>query len=202
MKNKIFSKLFKYADLKSWYKNGSTYYSDYYFNNGENNSYKLEYICNDLAWTYKVYRKDKWTDSKLYEGIVTLNKGGKTLFIITICIVTAIGLSIYGAYTKKYLLTNLKFDLLFLMFSYLLSFFAFSIFNWSIYRKFRKVQYYVKNSKKILEKERDDLLEEEIIQSINLKISKDPKLARKIKLQELEKKSFFSFSKKQKNPEL
>lgn len=71
--------------------------------------------------------------------------------------------------------------------SAILSYFAFPIFNWEIYKTFRKVQYYIRNKKKIDKKEKIKEINNQIVTAINEKIQKDPKLARRSKLKKIEK---------------
>jgi hypothetical protein len=65
--------------------------------------------------------------------------------------------------------------------------FLFSIFNWKIYLSLRKAQ----NCEKLKIKDDHEKLEKEIIQIVNQAVAKNPKLARKKKLLQLEKKWFW-----------
>lgn len=179
MKNKIYSKLFKFCEIKSWQKEGTDkIISEYY-----NYEYRLEFKCDELGWFYKVYR-GRYCGTATHSGLITLNIGGKILFTLVLSIIASLIL------WQGFKVTNYPDFIGIVICSFILSFFAFSIFNWSIYQSLRKAQYYIRNANKIRAKENDELIRQEIIGVVNKKIESNPKLARKTKLIQLKKKSF------------
>lgn len=185
MKNKIYSELFKFADIKSWIyidtsKEDNTimsrFVSDYY------KEYKLEFIQKPFLWRYSIYKKERYSSDPCYEGIVTLSIFGKLFFIIALCAALCISYTFIPKLGSIYLIISI-----FVAFSLFLSFFAVSIFNWSFYKKLRNIQYVTTHSAKLQKKEEDEKLKQEVVEIINRKIGEDPKLARKIKLNQLNK---------------
>ena len=175
-KNKIYSRLFKFADIKSWVKSDDDYISQFY------KEYILEFKCKELHWEYNI-RKSGYSTSSLHKGFVTLNMGGKTIFTSCLSIIL-FSICVILDYDYKFYIASA-------IISYVLSFFAFSIFNWSIYLTFRKVRYNIKNAKKIEQKEKDDILRRELIAVVNRTMSNDPKFARRTKLKQLNKLPFW-----------
>lgn len=188
MKNKIYSKLFEFVDPKSWIISShvnktleSTFYTEY----------KLVFKNKDFSWYYYIYPNDtnkysrnEYSSSYSYQDLVTLNVSGK----ISISIATFIILFLifwFGFDIKSSLLY-----ILCLIFSIISSFFMFSIWNWKIYKALRKAQYNINNAEKIKEKEKEKKLNEEIVGIVNAAVAKNPKLARKTKLQKIKKKFF------------
>jgi hypothetical protein len=109
--------------------------------------------------------------------------GGKAVFTIILSLIFLAIVAIFDYNFKIYIAS--------VIFSYILSFFAFSIFNWSIYLTFRKVRYNIKNAKEIKKKEEDEILKKELIKVVNRTMANDPKLARRTKLKQLNKLPFW-----------
>ena len=188
MKNKIYYQLFKYVDPKSWTKtedsDGNTYYNSYYYPD-----YKLEFNNKGIYWSYKV----KSDGDTIHRSIITFNIGGKIVFTVAIGLLTAFILT----FTNQDLIIKFPHNIFYITFLYLTSYIFLSIFNLRFYLAFRKAQYYIKNAKKIQEKEDNIVLQKQVTAAINKKIGSDTKLARKIKLKELNKKRFSFFGKKE-----
>ena len=186
MKNKIYSELFKFADIKSWREidtsreNVSTLFvSEYY------KEYKLEFIKKIYFWWYVIYSNDRYGDyssSPCYVGIITLSILGKILCTVVLFIALCIAYIFIPKLGSIYLMISI-----FLALSHFLSYFAVSIFNWGFYKKLRNVQFYIANAATLQKKEEDEILKREVVKIINKKIGEDPKLARKIKLDQLNK---------------
>jgi hypothetical protein len=182
MKNKIYSKLFKFSDVSSWQKENSDLVSNYY------DEYKLEYHKSDFKWTYVVYKGVH--NLKLHKNFVTLNIVGKVLLSLAIIFILAIIFLLLTVFINF----NFNFNLNFILYFYLAIFLILNIpplFNWTIYKKFLKVRYYIRNNEKIKEKEKEKNLYQEVNNTINKKIISDPKLARKNKIKKLNKKNWF-----------
>lgn len=192
MKNKIYYQLFKYVDPKSWTKtedsDGNTIYNSYYYPD-----YKLEFNNKGIYWSYKV-KKDGDT---IHKSIITFNIGGKIVFTVAIALLTVFILT----FTNQDLIIKYPHNIFYLAGLYLLSYIILSIFHFRFYLAFRKARYYIKNAKKIQEKEENIVLQKQVTEAINRKIGTDTKLARKIKLKELNKKRFSFFGKKDKKEE-
>lgn len=184
-KRKIYSKLFKFAPSKSWSNssNGSsnkTVISYFY------NEYTLEFVNGEIFWNYNVYNgRSTYSSNLVNYGVVTTNKLGKLLFTVVGFIVISIGIKLFSNIVGYYPY------IISLISAYLLSFIEISIFNFSIYRSFRKAQYAANNVNKILRKEEEDKLNSKVINIVNNAIAKDPKLSRKMKLNKLNKKHFW-----------
>lgn len=192
MKNKIYYQLFKYVDPKSWTKtedsDGNTIYNSYYYPD-----YKLEFNNKGIYWSYKV-KKDGDT---IHKSIITFNIGGKIVFTVAIALLTVFILT----FTNQDLIIKYPHNIFYLAGLYLLSYIILSIFHFRFYLAFRKARYYIKNAKKIQEKEENIVLQKQVTEAINRKIGTDTKLARKIKLKELNKKRLSFFGKKDKKEE-
>jgi len=185
MKNKIYAKLFQFCDPKSWEKQNypkkftSTFYKEY----------KLEFKCNDLGWYYLLYKRypidtytNRYNDNAEHTGFITPNKIGKFLFVLSGIFLLLILQSIFSSFDFN--LRQLFIIVYEMIFFSVLSFFIFSIFNWKIYLSLRKAQ----NIEKIKLKESNEVLDKEIVEIVNNTIAKNPKLARKTKLKNLNKK--------------
>lgn len=190
MKNKIYSKLFQYVDPKSWVKNSIGTNGDYSYTSDFYPEYKLEFYSTGIVWIYKLYPKEsvsygsytRYSSHTCHTGFVTLNVGGKILFSII--------LSVILFFVKGLLLAGLPLLIyisLILGFSYILTYFLYSVFNWKIYMSFRKAQYSITNAKKIIEKEELEKLNNDIVKIVNNTLSKNPKMARKTKLEKIKK---------------
>lgn len=183
-KRKIYSKLFKFASQSSWIldKNSTSktkIYSCFFV------EYTLEFISDGTVWKYKIYNGRNFNEYNIdYSGIVTFNKSGKILITIIISLISIILLRIYSI--NGYYPIIISF-----ISSYLLSYFLISIFNWEIYKSFRKAKYAVYNVEKIKKKEENNKLNNRIINIVNNTIAKDLKLSRKIKLNKLNKRYFW-----------
>lgn len=183
MKNKIYSKLFEFVDPKTWVKYGRDIESSFY------KEYKLKFTLGELGWKYKIYPSYSYSNggydsSSCYSGLVTLNKSGKSLVSTAIFlfgfIILYFVLGVRSYYV--YILTG--------MISVFSSFFIISIWNWKIYKALRKAQYHINNAIKIKTEEDEEKLNKEINNIVNTTIAKNPKLARKTKLEKLKKKIF------------
>lgn len=181
MSRKIYSRLFKFANIKSWKKSGDDYSSSFY------NEYVLDFKCKDLWWEYNI-RKSGYSSSPLHTGIVTLNMGGKTVFTLCLSVILFAIVATLGY--------NYKFYISSIFLSYILSFFALSIFNWSIYLTFKKVLYNIENAKEIRKKEEEEFLRQELVRVVNRTMANDPKFARRTKLKQLNKIPFWKKWKK------
>lgn len=182
MKNKIYSKLFEFVDPKTWTKYGSDIESSFY------KEYKLKFTLGELVWRYKIYPSYSYSNggydsSSCYSGLVTLNKSGKIIVSTAIFLFGFITLYILGVRSYYvYILTAIL--------SVFFSFFIISIWNWKIYKSLRKAQYHINNVIKIKTEEDEERLNQEINKIVNTTIAKNPKLARKTKLEKLKKKIF------------
>lgn len=200
---KTYSKLFEFCDIKSWTSDNYSYYSEYY------KEYKLEFLNGDACWIYKVYPANYlhsrgefiangYCSGCCHEGIVTLNGLGKifctlVLFFIFILIQTTIfKVDLFPNESFLVILKlHYKLYLGYIFLSYFISNFIYSIFNWKIYRILRKVEYVITHAKTIKEKEDQEILDQKIVSIVNNKVSSDPKLARRIKLKQLNKIPFW-----------
>lgn len=198
-KKNIYAKLFKFTPSKSWYNSEKSVSLSTKKNIVSNfyNEYTLEYI-NDgaMLWCYNVYSgRSTYHNSHINTGIVTLNKTGKFLFAIAVFFILSIILTLADIKRDIYMHIGL------IAGSYLLSFIVVSIFNWKIYRTFRRAKYAANNVKKIQRKEEDERLYDEVTSVVNKTIARDPKLSRKIKLNQLNKKYFWKkwFDKEEKS---
>jgi len=177
-KNKIYGKLFEFCDVRTWSYIDGVYFSNFY------KEYKLTF-CNDgFGWFYCLYpyKYNDYASKHTYKGLVTLNKTGKvfmTLGLLTIILCT-------GKFFYDFI--PVYFIIISSLFSFLLSFFYISIFNWKLYIALRKVQYFIRNEDNIKKREEDELLDKNIISIVNDTIAKYPKLARKTKLNQLNKR--------------
>lgn len=199
MKRKIYAKLFKFTPSKSWEnteKSVSTTTKktivSYFYN-----EYTLEYINDGMFWNYNVYQgRNTYHSYEINSGIVTLNKTGK---LLVTALFYCISLIVFNSFTK--IDTTYVIQLEIIAISYLLSYFIFSIFNWKIYRTFRRAKYAANNVKKLQKKEEEEKLYDEVTNIVNRTIARDPKLARKIKLNQLNKKYFWEkwFNKEEKS---
>lgn len=188
MKNKIYSKLFKFSNIKYWEREGSTNYVSKFYN-----EYKLEFHSEGPFWFYKIYKR-KTIDARpieIHKGLVTLQLGGKIMATTIMTFLYVIASLVLSQY-KFHINYNV---IVFAISLFILSYLALPIFNWSIYRTLRKVQYYINNKKRIEEKEEEEILMTEVVSIINKKIASDPKLARKTKLKVLNQKRWFSKTK-------
>lgn len=183
MKNKIYSKLFEFVDPKTWVKYGRDIESSFY------KEYKLKFTLGELGWIYKIYpysrySNDSYDSSTCYSGVITLNKSGKILVSTAIFLVGFIIL---------YFLLGVKSYYVYIlvgMLSIFFSFFIISVWNWKIYKALRKAQYHINNAIKIKTEEDEEKLNQQINNIVNTTIAKNPKLARKTKLEKLKKKIF------------
>lgn len=197
MKNKIYSKLYKFCDIKTWAKDVQQnnravckikYYTKFY------KEYKLEFQNTHTGWFYVLY-KGSYNDYECnasHKGLVTLNKTGKFLMTFGMLIfIAGIRWLLYGYNliipNHPQQLLNLAIILGFVAFSILFSFLCISIFHWKFYMILRKVQYYIRNKDNIKRKEEEEELNKTIVTIVNNTMSKNPKLARKTKLEELKK---------------
>ena len=193
MKNKIFAKLFHFADSKFWKKESSNKIVSSFYK-----EYKLEFLNEGLGWYYRLYRgigtsysgNNEYSNHADHKGFITLNKGGKItvssilffLFLIIEIWVFDISLDFTLKSLPKYLITASA--------SLFASYFIFSIFNWKIYKSLRKAIYNINNSEIIKQQEEEIELDKKIVTIINKKVTENPKLARKTKLKELNKRKF------------
>lgn len=201
MKNKIYAKLYEFCDIKTWVKdtdkdNHIKYYSKFY------KEYKLEFQNKECGWFYKIYKFDKYSEYEInscQKKLVTLNKTGKFLMALGILLlIGSVRWILYGLnmiipnnyfYIFGFIPNSLLYIFGFIAFSFLFSFLCISIFNWKFYRSLRKVQYFIRNKDNIKKREEDEALDKYIVTVINDTIAKNPKLARKTKLEQLNKKS-------------
>jgi len=191
MKNKIYSKLFQFCEPKSWVKRENTieptnYSSAFY------PEYKLEFKCEGLVWRYYIYKKqyynNSYEDRYCHKGFVTFNKTGKLLFLLIFFGFFVLFNSVVGnTIFLQPKIISLIILFLFLTIAHFLSKLVLSIFNWKIYLALRKAQ----NCEKLKIKDDHEKLEKEIVQIVNQAVAKNPKLARKKKLLQLEKKWFW-----------
>jgi hypothetical protein len=190
MKNKIYSKLFEFAEPKNWYvkrtSSGKIIRNDFY------KEYRLEFFTNGLVWSYKLYpyhpyNSDKYSDTSCHSGFVTLNIGGKILMSIVYFMLIMLFESNFTEFSIKFTLFHFLIYSINIISAIFLSFISFSIFNWKLYLSLRKAEYHIRNAESIRKKEEDEKLEQDIVKIVNDTIAKNPKLARKIKLKNIEK---------------
>lgn len=189
--SKSYSKLFEFSSTNSWDKKGDSYISQFY------KEYKLELINENFFWCYKVYSQQgySYTTEPSYEGIVRLNLWGKfmtswVMFIICLLVQKLV----FDVSVFPYVNLIEDFKLHYLLYSYYIIFSHLCasrlFFNYKTYKTLKRVRYAVNHQQEIKEKEKEEILDREIINIINIKVSSNPKLARKTKLNELNKKSF------------
>lgn len=183
MKKNIFSGLFTYSDIRSWrqvIEKGDLYYRSNFYP-----EFPMEFRKEGLAWYYKVGRISNENGS-----ILTLNKLGKCIWGFIIFLIISITHRVIV--DTFYIDVNSKIYIFYLVLSYFLTYFVVSIFNWKIYKIFRKVDYAVNNVEKIKKQEENKILKEKIDALIEKKMSENPRLSRKNKIKKLEKK-WYSF---------
>jgi len=177
MKKKIYSKLFQFCDPKSWYKDNGHLVSTFY------KEYKLDFEKKNYTWICKISPSSNHNGSyysPTYIRTVTFNKTGKIFASIsTFIFLMILHVLILDKETYFYLYPC------YVIFSVIFPFLMFSIFNWKIYMAFRIASYQIKNKDKIEEKERLKKLNSQIVEIVNNTLAKNPKYARKTKLNKL-----------------
>lgn len=200
---RTYLRLFDFCDIKSWTADKNSYNSKYY------KEYKLEFLSGDTCWLYRVYPASYtyshseyiptgYISEYCHQGIVTLNGLGKfiwtwSMFISFLLIQNYIFKVPVFPYDN--LIMNLNNHCVlyigYIFVSHILSLFIYSVFNWKLYRILKKVEYVINNAQAIKEKEDQEILYKKIVSIVNNKVSTDPKLARRIKLKQLNKIPFW-----------
>ena len=116
---------------------------------------------------------------------MTLNLGGKVLLTMFLTLASVLCQKLVFDYALGFNLKTFLLVTIYISLSYIFSMLVFSIRNWKIYMALRVA----KNCEKLKIKE-EEKLNEHIVKIVNETIAKNPKLARKKKLLQLNKKWF------------